>query len=63
MPLGMPGSGKSTFYKKLQEVVGNLGSDWKISTVSSDEIRKNEAEKIMQKDKKLSFQAAFEKCG
>jgi nucleoside-triphosphatase THEP1 len=59
----MPGSGKSTFYKKLQEVVGNLGPEWKVSSVSSDEIRKAEAEKMMSRDKKLSFAVAFEKCG
>lgn len=51
----MPGSGKSTFYKKLQEVVGNLGPDWKLSIVSSDDIRKIETDKTLDRNKNMTF--------
>lgn len=40
-----------------------MGPDWKVSTISNDEIKANEADKLMKKDKKLSFDDAFYKCG
>lgn len=58
IPLGIPGAGKSTFYKNLKKVADKAG--WTCTTVSSDNIRKDEMDNLMMKQK-LSKDAAFSK--
>lgn len=52
MPFGTPGSGKSTFHKTLEVILKKL--NWSVASVSSDEIRKEEIDKLLKRDPSLT---------
>ena len=61
IPFGITGSGKSTIKNKIEELASDLG--WKFESVSSDEIRKEEMNKLLVKYPNMNKKDLFDKSG
>lgn len=50
VPVGIPGMGKTTFLSQLSNYLSPTSSEWLLTSLSSDKIRRKEINKILKND-------------
>ena len=63
IPLGIPGSGKSTFFSSVEDTLNQKGLKFVVKSVSSDAIRGEAIKAYLAKNANASKDKAFQATG